>query len=341
MQFGLFFFAATGSTSAAAGYDLLLSCARFADENDFTAVWTPERHFHGFGGLYPNPSVLGAALAVRTRRVAIRAGSVVMPLHHPIRVAEEWSVVDNLSGGRVGVSFASGWQRGDFTLARQPYSERHQVFWEGVEAVRALWRGEPVAFVDAEGEESLPKVFPPPIQRELPTWITTAGSAETAVSAGKAGANLLTHLLGQSIDELRDTVAAYRGARSSGVGPGHVTLMLHTFVHEGEGEAERLATEPLKGYLRSSFGLSAASLARLGVDVPTGELSPDDWDVLLGFAARRYMASDSLIGTPARCRELVERLAAVGVDEIACLVDFGLEDADVLAGLGTLARCLT
>ena len=70
--------------------------------NGFKAVWTPERHFHAFGGLYPNPAVTSAAVAAITTRVRVRAGSVVLPLHNPIRVAEEWAVVDNLSQGRVG-----------------------------------------------------------------------------------------------------------------------------------------------------------------------------------------------------------------------------------------------
>ena len=85
-------------------YRLLLEGAKFADREGFTAVWTPERHFHAFGGLYPNPSVASAAIAALTTRVQIRAGSVVLPLHHPARVAEEWALVDNLSQGRVGIS---------------------------------------------------------------------------------------------------------------------------------------------------------------------------------------------------------------------------------------------
>src|SRR5947207_2107346 len=83
--------------------------ARFADEHGFAAVWTPERHFHPFGGVYPSPAVTGAAVAAVTSRVGVRAGSVVGPLHSPVQIAEEWAVVDNLSGGRAGVSFASGW----------------------------------------------------------------------------------------------------------------------------------------------------------------------------------------------------------------------------------------
>ena len=94
----------------------LETAARVADAHGFNAVWTPERHFHAFGGPYPNPSVTGAAIAAVTHKVEIRAGSCVVPLHHPARVAEEWSVIDNLSNGRVGISFASGWMPEDFLL---------------------------------------------------------------------------------------------------------------------------------------------------------------------------------------------------------------------------------
>ena len=102
MKFSLFFFSHDASKGTENKYRLLMESARFADVNDFSAVSTPERHFQDFGGLYPNPSVLSAALAMNTKNIDIRAGSVALPLHNPIRVAEEWSVVDNLSNGRVG-----------------------------------------------------------------------------------------------------------------------------------------------------------------------------------------------------------------------------------------------
>ena len=108
MPFSLFFFSANEAEFAQVKYKLLIEAAKFADEHQFSAVWLPERHFHAFGGLYPNPSTLAAALAMVTERIRLRAGSVVWPLHHPIRVAEEWSVVDNLSNGRVDLSFATG-----------------------------------------------------------------------------------------------------------------------------------------------------------------------------------------------------------------------------------------
>ena len=105
IDFSLFYFSGSGDQAAGDRYRLLLDGARFADRHGFSAVWTPERHFHAFGGLYPNPAVVtGAAVAAVTERVAVRAGSVVLPLHDPVRVAEEWALVDNLSkraGGRL------------------------------------------------------------------------------------------------------------------------------------------------------------------------------------------------------------------------------------------------
>src|SRR3989442_13234040 len=151
IDFSLCYFASELGGDPRERYRLLIEGAKFADENDFSAVWTPERHFHSFGGLFPNPSVAGAALATLTRRIGIRAGSVVAPLHHPVRIAEEWAVVDNLSHGRVGVSFASGWHAADFVLRPENYADRKAVMADAIEVVRRLWRGEAVDFADGAG----------------------------------------------------------------------------------------------------------------------------------------------------------------------------------------------
>src|SRR6185295_4692031 len=100
LHFSLYFFGHYEAEFSADKYDLVLAASRYADRHGFSALWFPERHFHPFGGFCPNPSVLAAALARETERIALRAGSVVLPLHHPVRVAEEWALVDNLSGGR-------------------------------------------------------------------------------------------------------------------------------------------------------------------------------------------------------------------------------------------------
>ena len=347
--FSLFYFAADASSAGRDRYRLLMEGAAFADTHGFDAVWTPERHFHPFGGLYPNPSVTGAALAAVTRRVAIRAGSIVLPLHDPIRCAEEWSVVDNLSGGRVGLSFASGWHASDFALAPGNFKDRRDVMARGIEALRTLWRGDAIEARSGDGNPIQIRIYPQPVQREPPIWITASGTPETFVAAGRMGARVLTNLLVMKPEELAANVAAYRRAfRAAGhAGDGHVSLMLHTFVGEDMDRVRATVRGPLREYLRTSTDLIAkarwerTAFAKAddrktqghGVTRDLGELAPEEMDAILDHAFERYFSSAGLFGTPESCAATVDRLRAMGVDEIACLIDFGVDTETVLASL--------
>src|SRR5580692_12508021 len=132
-QLSLFFFSADSAEQPGNKYQMLLESAKFADEHGCTAVWTPERHFQRFGGLYGSPSVTGAALSVLTKRIGIRAGSVVFPLQNPLRVAEEWAMIDNLSNGRVALAAASGWHVNDFVLSPGTYQNRYEDMFRKIE----------------------------------------------------------------------------------------------------------------------------------------------------------------------------------------------------------------
>jgi natural product biosynthesis luciferase-like monooxygenase protein len=345
VRFGLFYFAADSQITNGNRYDLLLEGARFADRNDFTAVWTPERHFHRFGGLYPNPSVTGAAVAAITSRIAIRGGSVVAPLHHPLRIAEEWSVVDNISGGRAGLAFASGWHAADFALRPENYTDRRQVVLDSIEQVRRLWRGETVPVLDGVGKPQQLGVFPPPVQRELPIWVTSAGGVETFRNAGQVGAGVLTHLLGQDEDDLAVKIAEYRAAiaeqaATSGreTWPGHVVLMVHTYLGDDEDQVRRAVHGPLCGYIRSSLGLLLGSQLNGAPRVDPDRLPPEDLDFLVERSFDRYFDRGGLLGTLDKCGAAVQRFRALGVDEVACLIDFGLPAKVVLEGLEHLDR---
>ncbi|MFF3643680.1 MupA/Atu3671 family FMN-dependent luciferase-like monooxygenase [Streptomyces sp. NPDC002564] len=336
MDFSLFYFADDSTPDGDGGrYELLLEGARFADRHGFTAVWTPERHFHAFGGLYPNPAVVGAALAAATERIGIRAGSVVSPLHHPVRIAEEWSVVDNLSGGRVGVSFASGWHPVDFALSQVPYDDRKRTMIENIGQVRQLWRGEALDVVDGTGLTTPVRVFPPPVQPELPVWITSAGDAGTFRAAATARAGVLTHLLHQDVAELADKITEYRRcAREAHDGwDGHVTLMLHTFLADSRDEARDIVRGPLQEYLKSSIELITRSFREADPDFDVDDLDEEDIDFIVSRSFDTYFDERGLFGTVPEASATVARLRDIGVDEIACLIDFGVDTKTVLAGL--------
>ncbi|RKH35463.1 amino acid adenylation domain-containing protein [Corallococcus praedator] len=338
LGFSLFYFAADEGDSGAERYRLLLESARFADRHGFEAVWTPERHFHSFGGLYPNPSLTGAALAAITERVAIRAGSVVLPLHHPVRVAEEWSLVDNISRGRVGISVAPGWNADDFVLAPARYADRREQSRQDLDTVRRLWRGEALSLPNGTGNPVEIRIRPTPVQRELPVWLTAAGNPDTFREAGQLGAGVLTHLLGQRWEELKERIALYREAwREAGhEGEGHVTLMLHTFVGHDLERVRETVEGPLRRYLSTSADLMRGLGRTLGLDLDPASVPPADLEALVGRAFGRFFEGAGLFGTPRTCREQVARIESLGVDEVACLIDFGVDTDAVLASLPAL-----
>lgn len=347
LAFSLYYFASDeGGPAAEAQRRLLFESARFADEKGFTAVWVPERHFHAFGGLSPNPSVLASALAAITKRVRIRSGSVVVPLHHPARIVEEWSLVDLISAGRVDLGVASGWFPNDFVLApRGTYERRGELVFERAAELKRLWRGERFEAVNPLGDAVSLQTMPRPVQAELPVWITAAGNPATFERAGAVGYNILTHLLGQSLDALAQKVAAYRGAwRKAGhAGQGQVTLMLHTFVGEDDETVRNIVREPMLRYLGSSANLVGGYTASVPFfqqrcPATSGPLTPDDVRDALVFSFERYYATSSLMGTMDACLGVTDRLRAMGIDEVACLIDFGVDTESVLAALPVLAE---
>ena len=344
VRFGLYFFGNYGAEFQAGKYDLLLDSARFADRHGFTALWLPERHFHPFGGLSPNPSVLAAALARETARIALRAGSVVLPLHHPVRVAEEWALVDNLSGGRVGLSYASGWHPNDFALAPEAWGRHRDLMIERAETVGRLWRGEAVRLCDGAGKEVDLRIFPLPARRDLPVWITVVNNPETYRLAGEMGAGVLTNLMGQTPEALAANLAVYRRALADAGHPpaaGRVTLLLHTFLGPDAAQAVAAARAPFHRYLESSVGLVKNALASEGQAIDFDRLSREDLEYMLELAYRRYVQTSALIGSPESVAPIVERLHDAGVDEIACLVDFGPEPEAVRASLPWVAALRT
>jgi len=327
MDFSLLYFANREVTDPPSEYDLLIEAARFADQRGFTAVWLPERHFHPFGGAYPNPALAAAALAPQTTRIRLRAGSVVLPLHDPVTVVEDWSFIDNLSRGRVDIALATGWNANDFALAPERFAARHQYTTDNIETIRSLWAGRPVSRVNGEGAVTEILTYPRPVQPAPGLWLTAAARAETFAAAGACGTNVLTALLFQSVDELASKIEVYRAARKeAGHDPatGVVTLMVHTFVGADDAEVRETVREQFTAYLESSIDLWKSRMV---------ELREPDRAKLARYAFERYYRTAAMFGSVDRCARFATRLADAGVDEVASLIDFGLLGPTVLAAL--------
>jgi natural product biosynthesis luciferase-like monooxygenase protein len=337
MEFGLFFFGNYQPEHNESLYHLLLESAKFADENGFSAIWTPERHYTEFGGHFPNPAVTGAAIAAVTERISIRSGSVVLPINNPVKIAEDWSVIDNLSNGRVGLSLASGWNVNDFVFAKDAYENRHQQLFESVDTIRSLWNGEGFDATNVRGEEVKLNVYPRPVQESLPLWLTIGGNPEGFIQAGKKGLNVLTHLLGQTFGELAEKIALYREAwnEAGHQGRGHISLMVHTFVGDDDEQSLQSVKAPFKKYLFSSFDI----LKQFEIEGVEADESLD-MDMLLELAFNRYARSSALFGGIETCIEKSRHIQALDIDELGCLLDFGVPAEKVLASLPRLKQVM-
>jgi natural product biosynthesis luciferase-like monooxygenase protein len=329
------FFAEAEKQNAAAQYNSLLSCVAKADKVGLHAVWIPERHYHSFGGLFPNPAILGAAIATHTSKISIRAGSVVTPLHNPVSTVEAWSVVDNLSAGRIQLSLASGWNPVDFCLVPDRFDARREITFKHVDLLRNLWREGHHMAVLPDGSRTDVGIHPRPVQPELPLWLTSSGNRETFRVAGGSGVGVLTHMLGQNVESLATKISEYRRANlgaSSLPCSGKVAVMVHTMLGNDRASVINSARRYLFDYFSSSLDLEMRSRGmNLDVSMRTQ---------LLNNRVEHHLSNTSFIGDARGCADLLEKLAAAGVDEVACLVDFGPSESEIMETIDHLPLLL-
>jgi natural product biosynthesis luciferase-like monooxygenase protein len=326
MEFSLFF----GQDDGASGrYDLLLDSARFADENDFSAIWIAEHHFHEVGRLYPRPSIAAAAVAAMTRRLRIRGANLPLPLHETIRVAEEWSMLDRLSNGRVDVGVDAGLFAEEFAFFPERFSDRETKLFSDLASLRRLLRGEAIPTKSHDGNDVSIVLEPKPIQSDVPLWIAAGCQESRHVAAGELGLNVLTPIAALPFRDLTERIKLYRRKRAEAKheGPGKVTLSLHALLGKDTQEVRTIVDRPLTKQIVAfseqivtdtveAWNIDAAQLRRLA-----------------HLAVDKYFGRNGLFGRPEELVERVEALQSIGVDELACIVDFGVAPDTVRAAL--------
>lgn len=157
----------------------MLELAEYADGNGIDRVHVSEHH-HSSDGYLPAVFPALAAIAARTRRVRIRPSLIVLPLHDPIRVAEDAAVVDNISNGRLDITVGAGYREIEFQMLGRSFRDRGTRLRQGVAALRQAWKGEPFEF---EGRPVL--VRPLPVQDGGPPLIMGGSTARTAHRAAE------------------------------------------------------------------------------------------------------------------------------------------------------------
>lgn len=154
-------------------YETALEMARFADQKGFDMLVLSEHHGADDGYL-PSPLVMAGAVAGATERIPINIAALLVPLHDPIRLAEDIAVLDLLSGGRISIVAGLGYRPVEYAMFEREWKRRGNRMDECLEVMLKAWRGEPFEY---EGETV--QVTPLPVQQPYP-MIMVGGSGEAA-----------------------------------------------------------------------------------------------------------------------------------------------------------------
>jgi alkanesulfonate monooxygenase SsuD/methylene tetrahydromethanopterin reductase-like flavin-dependent oxidoreductase (luciferase family) len=168
----------------------ILDEAVYAEQVGLHSAWIGEHHFSTLGVL-SCPDLVLANVAARTRRIRLAPGVTVLPLHHPIRVAEQWATLDLLSGGRVDFAAGRGYDRRAYVPFHVNFEENQGLFKEGMKIVHRLWAANgPVSHHGTHYQFDNIAITPRPIQRPLPTYVASF-SRPSIELAGKLGCGLI------------------------------------------------------------------------------------------------------------------------------------------------------
>jgi len=256
MKFGIFSVAdhypGELTRSAEALYAELLEQAAAADELGFDSFWVAEHHFHEYGAM----PVWLAAAAQRTRRIRLGSAVAVLPFDNPLRVAEDYAMVDVLSGGRLNLGVGSGYLKHEFAGFNVDPEDKRERFDEALEILVRALQGERVCHRGKYHQVTDVQINVRPVQKPRPPiWIATL-RADGAPRVGARGfpVMLIPYASAETIDEMAAGVRAYRRAFvGAGGDPGDATVPFgfHCHCAESTAQAQAEAREPMERYVRT------------------------------------------------------------------------------------------
>ena len=177
--------------------------AQAADEMGFESIWCAEHHFSTYGYL-SRPLMFAVHLANKTKQIRVGSAVVVLPLHHPLIVAEEIATADQLSGGRLDVGLGRGYQSYEFERLGRDLTESRERFDESVDVLLKAFEGKPFSYEGKHYSFGETSIYPMPLQQPRPPMWVVAQSKESIDATVKRGFNLVSGGFGVPIERLRE-----------------------------------------------------------------------------------------------------------------------------------------
>lgn len=217
MKFGLFFvMQRPDAVTERFVYDTEIEQMVAADALGFDSIWVAEHHFSAFGSCSA-PQVLTAAVAGRTRRIRIGIGVSLLPLHHPVELAEQLAVLDHVSNGRLDVGIGRATGPAEYRGFGIPYEESRARVDEGLAVLRGAWTQETFSYRGAFHTFPPVSVLPKPRQVPHPPLFLASESPDTTEIAARHGLPMMTARLAP----FAELAGRRRGYREAAIAGGH------------------------------------------------------------------------------------------------------------------------
>lgn len=260
MKFGIFSlldFYDDGKQSLTDLYRQTLEAIEYADQLGFDAFWLGEHHFYlnkntTMAG--PNPAVLLAAAAQRTSRIGLNTAVANLALRHPFQLAEDYALVDLLSGGRLGFGIGRGAFGHEYKALGQNQADSAGRFEEAWEIIRQAWQGEAVNYKGRFYQVENVRLNVLPVQKPLPRYWLATMSPTSFAARGQAGQPVIAfpYLSADGLEDMGKLAGHYRNnfeLRGHSLENYELPMIFHAAVAPTRVEADQNGSEALERYI--------------------------------------------------------------------------------------------
>ena len=302
----------------------------YAEELGFSDVWLTEHYFTG-ESVYNDAVVFAAALAMRTERIRIGFAVVQMPFHHPVRLATQLALLDNLSKGRIDIGVGKGTVYNEYEFVGHGLrsDDSRERMDEAVEILQRAWSEAPLKFDGKFHQFEIPELRPRPVQQPGPPLWRSVISPGSFEECGRLGIPILTARLG--VDKIKERWKTYEAGLRAG---GHdeatcrrlmdqIALWRNVYVSDSDAQAEDELSQLLLDTRAHMMHVRAAHNPDDFKIDPNMLNAWTDPSVSDAVALPYTLESGCLYGSPARVKEQVAELRDVGVRHLLCQTGFG------------------
>ena len=238
MQFGVFYQIPCSEGQTPAGrYADVMAQVQLADELGYDMAWLAELHFARRFSVMPAPLLMASALSQTTQRIMLGTAVNLLPLHHPLRIAEEVATLDVLSGGRAVFGIGRGSNPNHYRGYGIPIEERNDRFVEGLDLALRAWTEDELNYDGRYYQAENIRLEPKPIQQPHPPVYVASNGADTFPLVGKLGHSILVTPLIIAVDGVSNGLSVYRETLAEyGHDSAAVKVVVNVPVYVGETE---------------------------------------------------------------------------------------------------------